>query len=61
VELAFPDGHREPAVASVEEITRPGETAEGRAAPERGLLLTHADAAPVPAGTQVFLLEGPAT
>ncbi|RYU81587.1 hypothetical protein [Hymenobacter persicinus] len=57
VEVLWPDGHREAAVASVEEITRPGSSASGGATQERGLLLTHEGAATVPTGTRVFLAE----
>ncbi|WP_345074377.1 hypothetical protein [Hymenobacter fastidiosus] len=56
VKLVFADGHEEPATASVEEISRPGEAGETTAV-ARALLLTPEGATTVPAGTQVYLLE----
>jgi hypothetical protein len=61
VELVSPLGHCETAMASVEEITRHGELFADAATQERGLLLTHEGATPVPAGTQVFLAADPKT
>lgn len=53
VEAVLPDGSRLAAHATVEEITRPEESA----GPVRGLLLTWADATPLalPAGTAIWL------
>jgi|GEM_PF-3463750 len=61
VRLLFPDGHEETAAASVEEVSRPGDGATAAASPQRALLLTHEGAAPVPAGTRVYLLESAIT
>ena len=46
--LCYPDGREEPAVASVEEVARPGTPAT------HALLLTHEGATPVPVGTEVW-------
>ena len=56
VVLAWPDGRREVAVASVEEITRHEEHFGKKATQERGLLLTHEEATKPPPGTRVFRL-----
>lgn len=46
--LRFPNGQEEPAIASVEEVSRP------EALDTRALLLTQDGAGPVPPGTEVW-------
>lgn len=48
VQLRLPTGHRAAAVASVEEVARPGSAAV------RALLLTQEAAEPMPPGTEVW-------
>ncbi|MCR5887186.1 hypothetical protein LRS06_05210 [Hymenobacter sp. J193] len=53
VQLRYPDGHAEAATATVEEVSRET-TATTKSSTVRALLLTHAEATPVPAGTEVW-------
>ncbi len=52
VRLRYPDKQEISAIASVEEVARPGQLAA------RALLLTQPDAVPPPAGTEVWTSEG---
>ncbi|TYZ06272.1 hypothetical protein FY528_18715 [Hymenobacter lutimineralis] len=53
VQLRYPDGRAEAATATVEEVSREASTTT-ESSTTRALLLTHAEAAPVPAGTEVW-------